>query len=132
MTNEALTPAIEQLEEAHKLASHNLARAQAEVEKIEEALRALKMEISSDLSRLPRRQDMLGLGIVEAAEKFLAEVGVPKTTKEIADELIARGVKTKSKRYVPTVYATLDNASRTFTRVGDGPKGKWTLKQGRK
>lgn len=76
-------------------------------------------------------KDFEGLGIVEAAKRFLKEVGEPKTTGEIAAELLRRGVTTQSKRFVPTVYATLDN-SHEFTRLGKGRTGKWTPKEAKR
>lgn len=79
-----------------------------------------------DKDQLPRRQEYAGLGIVEAAQRWLKEVGEAQDTKAIADALLSRGVKTRSKRYVPTVYATLTN-SKAFKRVGD----KWELKEKR-
>jgi hypothetical protein len=73
-----------------------------------------------------RRQDFAGLGIVQATERLLRETSRPMSTTEITGQLLARGVTTKSKRYVPTVYATLDNSS-LFERVGIGRAGRWTL-----
>src|SRR5436190_18383313 len=64
-----------------------------------------------------------GLGITEAANRWLSEVGKPQSTKEIADALLERGVKTASKRFVPTIYSTLRN-SKDFIRTGD----VWALK----
>lgn len=74
--------------------------------------------------------DFSGLGIVEAARRLVKEVGHPLTTNEIAAEILKRGVVTTSKHYVPTVYATLDNAP-DFVRLGSGRKGKWDLKENR-
>jgi hypothetical protein len=62
-----------------------------------------------------------GLGIVDAAKRFILEVGEPRGTREIADALLGRGLQTKSKNFVATVYATLDN-SKQFKRT---PDGRW-------
>ena len=73
------------------------------------------------------RLDFSGLGIVEAAKRLIRETGEPLSTGTIAEKILARGVVTVSKRYVPTVYATLNN-SLDFKRVGgSGRKGKWDL-----
>jgi hypothetical protein len=49
----------------------------------------------------------------------LREAGTPRTTREIADALLERGIKTNSKNYIATVYATLNN-SEAFKRTNDG------------
>lgn len=60
-----------------------------------------------------------GLGIVDAAQRFIQEMGKPQTTREIADGLLNRGLETRSKNFVATVYATLDN-SKELKRTSDG------------
>lgn len=75
------------------------------------------------------KADFKGLGITEAAKRLLRELGEPVDTGTIAQTLLKRGLETASKRFVPTVYATLDN-SEDFVRVGGaGRKGKWQLKE---
>jgi hypothetical protein len=64
-------------------------------------------------------QDFADLGITVAAKRYLKEVGEPRSTREIADALGKRGVKTNSKNYIATVYATLHNSS-AFKRTNDG------------
>jgi hypothetical protein len=66
-----------------------------------------------------------GLGIADAAARFIKEIGKPVGTREIADALLSRGLQTKSKNYVATVYATLDN-SKQIIRT---PEGNWTVKE---
>lgn len=73
------------------------------------------------------RQDFTGLGIVDAATRLVLEESRSLSTTEIADGIAARGVTTKSKKYVATVYATLDNSPR-FRRVGTGRSGRWALR----
>lgn len=50
------------------------------------------------------------MGITDATIRWLREVGEPKNTRQIADELKRRGIQTRSKNWIATVYATLDNA----------------------
>lgn len=70
---------------------------------------------------LPLRADFSGLGIVDAATRFVKELGEPQDTRAIADGLQARGLKTKSKNFTAAVYATLHN-SKSFKRTKDD---KW-------
>jgi hypothetical protein len=64
-------------------------------------------------------QDYQDLGITVAAKRYLKEVGEPRSTREIADALTDRGVKTRSKNYIATVYATLHNST-AFRRTNEG------------
>ena len=92
----------------------------AELQAIERALEALGMP---PVSRTPGRSgaEFEDLGIVSATKRYLSEVG-PRDTREIAETLQVRGVKTKSKNFVATVYATLTNST-SFRRTD----GKWEL-----
>jgi len=92
-----------------------VAQIQAELARIAEALKSLQGPVF-----VPSRE-YAGLGIVAATQRLLSEVG-PMRTDEIAAELRSRGVTTKSRRYTPTVYATLRN-SKMFQRRGD----QWEL-----
>jgi hypothetical protein len=65
-----------------------------------------------------------GLGPVEAAERYLTEVGKPLTTRDIVDGMAERGWTTRSRNAVATVYATLTNAKKKFRRNRDG---QWEL-----
>jgi hypothetical protein len=108
----------------------------AQLEKIQPRLLALRQAIDILEGRSilvapddAPRMDFSGLGIVEAAKRLIRETGGPLGTKDIAEQILKRGVVTTSKNYVPTVYATLDN-SPEFVRVGGaGRKGKWQLKE---
>ena len=62
------------------------------------------------------------IGITEGAARLLEEG--PMDTREIADQLRLRGVKTKSKSFIPTVYASLRESNR-FVRLKD--LRKWDL-----
>src|SRR4051794_32183651 len=109
--HQELTTVVATLEKAR---AANQAQRQAldtELRRIEQALAALTGEPTI-------RTEYERLGIVEAAGRWLREVGTPQSTKEIADALLARGLVTKSKKFVPTVYATLRN-SEAFTRTDD-------------
>jgi hypothetical protein len=110
---EGLKAAIEALQRARETKL-------AELQAIERALEALGMP---PVNRKPDRSgaEFEDLGIVTATKRYLSEVG-PRTTREIAKALEARGVRTKSKNFVATVYATLANAT-SFRRTDE----KWEL-----
>lgn len=95
----------------------------AEAAQFDNAIRALQTKIII-ADRAPIAQDFTGLGIVEAAKRWLSEVGEAKSTREIADAIRQRGLTTRSKDFIPTVYATLRN-SKDFKRDGDS----WLLKK---
>lgn len=100
-------------------------REQATLAQIDAAITALETKVKIDpRTQTAHRQDMVGLGIIAGAKKLFdeREPGARLTTREIADELRARGVTTVSKRYVPTVYATLANQLDEFERDGDAWK----------
>lgn len=70
-----------------------------------------------------KRRDFYGLGIVDAAVRWLTEVGEPRSTREIADALIDRGMETRSKNFTATVYATLTNSG----AVKRNRENKWEV-----
>ena len=109
---------------------HELDRKRAEAKALEQAIALLS---GSDTVVIydsgPVQQDFKGLGIVDAATRYLREVGEPKSTKDIADELLKRGLETNAKKWTATVYATLDN-SKQFHRIGQGRKGRWEPRRG--
>jgi uncharacterized phage protein gp47/JayE len=96
----------------------------AELRAIDVALQALGAPAGSGTQthRLESK-DFEDLGIRTATRRYLAEVGEPRTTREIADALRERGVRTRSKKYTATVYATLHNSS-AFKRTEDN---RWEL-----
>lgn len=58
---------------------------------------------------------------IPAAEDFLRNMGVPQTTQEIADGLVARGFRTRSKDFKNTAQALLKRAAdagRPLRRIG--------------
>lgn len=75
-----------------------------------------------DLGQLPSSLEFVHMGVTDAAKKFLEEKKFA-TTREIADGLLARGLKTRSDNFLNTVYATLANAKTIFMRKDK----KWYL-----
>jgi hypothetical protein len=64
---------------------------------------------------------------VPAAEDYLRSVGIPQSTQEIADALVARGFKTRSKEFKNTAQALLKrgaDAGRPLRRIG---RGMWAI-----
>lgn len=66
-----------------------------------------------------------GLGITDAAVRYMREVGRAASTREIADQIRLRGVRTQSKNYTATVYAVLSSSHDKIVRTSDG---LWDLK----
>jgi hypothetical protein len=113
---EAVKTAIEALQRAREIK-------QQELQAIEQALQSLGVHVAGGPHPLKGRKDFEDLGITTATRRYLGEVGEPRTTREIADALRERGVKTRSKKYIASVYATLHN-SPAFKRTEDG---RWQL-----
>ena len=88
-----------------------------------QALEALRAPIESGSALRQRTKDFEDFGITAAARRYLREEGEARTTREIADALVDGGLKTKSKNWIATVYATLRNG-RMFKRTKDD---KWEL-----
>lgn len=61
-----------------------------------------------------------GLGIADAAVRYMKEKQGPASTRDIADTIRMRGVKTASKNYTATVYAVLAGAHGKIFRTPDG------------
>lgn len=114
---EELKAAIEALERARHAKL-------AELQAIEQALEALRAPKEGRSQLRPRIRDFEDLGITAAARRYLREEREPRTTREIANALVAGGLKTTSKNWIATVYATLRNG-RMFRRTSDD---KWELK----
>jgi hypothetical protein len=112
---EDLTAAIEALQRARETKS-------AELDAICQALAALGVRPARE-TPVRTHAEFEHLGIVAATKRYLSEEGAPRTTREIANALDARGVRTKSKNFAATVYATLDKADE-FERND----GKWELR----
>lgn len=126
---DAMSDAVAGLQTARDEQARKVALEQARLEQLDKMLGELQNTILVvDPERLPRRQDYAGLGIVEAAKRWLTEVGGERSTREIWDEIHTRGVNSKSEDPIPTVYATLSNSS-DFKRRGSGREGRWMLKE---
>jgi hypothetical protein len=92
-----------------------------ELAALEQAIALLRGEVvlvADSRTRLPSSSEFKGLGIVDAAQRLIKEMGEPQTTREIADGLLNRGLETRSKNFVATVYATLEN-SKGIKRTSD-------------
>ena len=98
--NADIRAAIEALERAK-------ATKLAEIEEINKAIAQVSLITPGTM---PKSREYQGLGITKAATRFLTEVGEPRGTRDIADALRARGLQTRSKKFVSTVYATLDKS----------------------
>lgn len=101
------------------------------IEALERAIQSRKIELTTmerSLAQLkgsaphfsspPKTTEWEGMGITEAAQKWLTEVG-PKHTVEIAEALLDHGVQTTSRNFRGTVYSTLAQNTSKFYRKGD-------------
>lgn len=108
---------LEQLRDA-------LGEAEKKAQSLRTAIAALSGEdIASAMSGVGQRTDYQDLGVTAAAKKFLRETGEPQDTRAIADALLSRGLRTHSRNFVATVYATLNNG-KMFKRTKDN---RWQL-----
>jgi hypothetical protein len=69
-----------------------------------------------------------GMGILTAVVEYLRSAEEPKTTKEVAEALLAGGIETKSAKFVAAVRATLNRAAGIDGIAQDGD-GQWRVKQ---
>jgi hypothetical protein len=97
---------------------------QAEIMALRQAIAILEGSTPDELPRL-RSTEYEDLGITAATKRFLREVGEPQDTRSIADALRARGLKSESKNFIATLYATLNNGKQWFERTTDG---RWALR----
>lgn len=131
MADEMVLGALEGLKRAREEQARRVAREQAELARLDDVIARLEATPTVDSSAIPQRKDFTGLGIVEATKRWFSEAGEEKTTPEIAAALLARGVETRSKNWVPTVYATLANSGE-FDRRGTGRGATWILKKSKR
>lgn len=115
------TGALEAIEQA-------IARKENELLALRQAAAVLRGEQTTAvaIAGLPKSRDFADLGIVAGTKQLLREQG-PMDTRNIADQLLDRGLRTRSKNFVATVYATLDN-SPAFKR--DRKTSLWSLAEG--
>jgi hypothetical protein len=90
----------------------------SEIRAVQAALRYLEGE--SDAS-------WAGIGVVAGARWLLRDHGA-HSTSEIWVMLRMKGVRSRSKKPVASLYASLSN-SRDFVRLGSGKQGKWALRE---
>jgi hypothetical protein len=144
------TPAIESLEAQQKAILANA----AELESILVGLRKLRSRDgytapaaaipAAPLKREPKAphgasvprtateshsDDYRGMELIEAAHKYLGSVGVPKSTKDIADALVAGGLSTKAKNFPGTVSAMLRRPKAVTLGIKKDEKLGWHLGQ---
>lgn len=115
---DTLASAIASLERAILSKKSHIHNMQAELVNMERAF----AQLQGDANYVPHEvsDEWADVGITEAAMEWLLEVGEPRATREIADAIRDRGVKTRSKNFSNTVYATLKNAKTKFSRTDDG------------
>jgi hypothetical protein len=92
----------------------------AEIERREDELNALRRALGV-LEGSNTNGEFAGRGIPEAAADVIREIG-PQTTRNLAETLLQRGIKTRSKNFPATVNATLANSGE-FVRAGK----RWCL-----
>lgn len=111
------SPVIEMMEQ-------ELTKKKDEVMALEQALAVLRGNTTArELMYLPKSREFEHLGTTEAVKRLLREFG-PKSTRELAELALDRGIKTRSKNYTATVYATLEQNASAFKR---NEAGQWEL-----
>ncbi len=97
---------------------------QRELAAVEKALGHLEQVARMvDPESMPASSEYTGLAIAEAAKRLVTELGRSASTREIAQALLKRGIRTNSKNFSMTVYTIL-RESPHFKRNGDG----WSLR----
>lgn len=97
--------AVAMLQKARDEQAIIVARETQKLAQLDEALSAMQNTVV--VNNVPVRQDFKHMGILESASRLLDETGRSMSTREIADAIRLRGVETRSKSFIPTVYATL-------------------------
>ena len=119
---------LEQLKAELKKAEvelEELGKVQQKVEGLRMAIAAMQGEPVVPPQQDGKAREFEDLGVTGAAKRFLREMGEPQDTRSIADALLNRGLRTNSKNFIATVYATLNNG-RMFKRTKDG---RWKLEE---
>ncbi len=94
-------------------------RTKDELRGLESSLKALRGTLQPGMVSPPTSDEWEHLGVTEAAQRWLEEFG-PSATRDIAEGLRDRGVRTQSKKFSSVVYATLKNAKGKFERTDEG------------
>jgi hypothetical protein len=130
-----LKAALKELEAGRQAAAEEVRLAMQNLQRFEQAIKGLKDEdTTGTVDTVLNREAYKGMGIRQAAERYLIEVGRPAETREIADALKRRGIQTTSKdelAWVRNVFASLyhkGDKGGAFERVGK----KWTLAKKKK
>jgi hypothetical protein len=124
-----MTPDTQHEQDPIAALRQRLEKTEREAHQLRQALKILDGGVIVAGDTTYQTNEYEGLGIVDAAKRFIAEKGgTPRTTSEIRDALMSRGWQTKSKNAVATIYATLEN-SKAFIRTKDG---RWDPKEPRK
>ncbi len=85
----------------------------------EKALAALRGTIPEHRISPPISTEWEHLGVTDAAVKWLEEHGA-SATRDIAEGMRDRGVRSSSKKFSNVVYATLKGGKQRFQRTDDG------------
>jgi hypothetical protein len=129
---DAIAAALTNLREARRQTALAVAEAQTKLQNLDQMIARLEAPAGIDPELLPQRREYADLGTTEAARRYLTEVGRPLTTPELAAGLLERGLKSRAKRFVPSLYATLMNNANSvnpvFKRIGEGREATWALR----
>ena len=102
-----IADALTNLKAARQQAAMAVAEAQTKLNSLDQMIAKLESNVVViDPAFMPRRKDYEGLGMTEAAKRFLTEVGQPMTTPDLAKALLERGLVSKAKRPC-RLYSTL-------------------------
>ncbi len=118
---EALQKALDSLRQQRGVLTEELAKVDTAIAQLEGLLDGKVAAVGGGAMRGASYE---GLGIADAAMRYLREVGRAASTREIADQIRLRGVTTTSKNYTATVYAVLAGAKDRIVRTPDG----WDLR----
>ena len=108
------------------LLRRELATKEADVQNLRHIIEQLEGRVSIvPTSVQASSQEYANMGVTEAIRHFMKEAGKPASTRDIVDALLDRGLRSRSKNLVASVYATLTNNEKEFGRKD----GNWFLKE---
>lgn len=115
-------------------ALEELRTAEAQVTRLKRRVEGLKEVMASFAEPKPRgpvlfrlpssKRSLAQMSIKDAAKTVLKEHGEPMTTREIFDEIVARGKKPGGKSPIETLRAILRSTDDVFKKT---PDSKWTV-----
>ena len=113
---------------ALELLERELEVKRCDVEALERLIDQLRGRVNSSgtgtVVTAPTSFEFASLGVTEAIRKVMSEAPEKRwTTRDLTDALMDRGIRTRSKNLTASVYATLTNNKKEFTRVD----GAWVL-----